>query len=99
MMTLHCLRRLAAALATALVLALTSLPALALDVNTASKEELQTLTGIGPQKAEAIVSYREEHGPFESIESLQEVPGIGPSTVAKNRGKWGLESTAPEPGE
>lgn len=98
-MTMSYLRRLFAALITAVVFAFTATPALALDVNTASVEELQTLTGIGPKKAEAIVAYRDEHGPFESTESLLEVPGIGPSTISKNRGQWGLADSAPPTGE
>lgn len=46
------------------------------NINTASKEELMTLPGIGESKAETIVQYREEHGNFESIEGLMEIPGI-----------------------
>lgn len=52
-------------------------PSTPLDLNTATLEELDTLPGIGPKRAEAIVTYREEHGPFSSIESLTQVPGIG----------------------
>lgn len=48
-----------------------------LDVNTATKEQLDTLPGIGPVKAEAIIKYREEKGPFTSVEQLKEVNGIG----------------------
>jgi competence protein ComEA len=54
-------------------------------VNTASAEELETLHGIGKAKAEAILKYRAEHGPFHSIEDLQEVPGIGESTINRFR--------------
>lgn len=99
MMTTKYLRRLLAALTTAVVLAFSALPALALDVNTATAEELQTLTGIGPQKAEAIVAYREKNGPFKSTAGLLEVPGIGPATVAKNRGQWGLDDATSPPSE
>jgi competence protein ComEA len=54
-------------------------------VNTASAQELETLHGIGKAKAEAIIKYREEHGKFRSIEDLQEVPGIGESTIHRFR--------------
>ena len=47
------------------------------NVNTASAEELEKLTGIGPALAEAIVSYRDEHGAFETPEELMNVKGIG----------------------
>ena len=44
-----------------------------IDVNTASAEELQSLPGLGPVKAAAIVSYREKYGPFSSLEDLENV--------------------------
>lgn len=47
------------------------------NVNTASAKELEALTGIGPALAEAIVSYRDEHGAFETPEELMNVKGIG----------------------
>lgn len=47
------------------------------DVNTAAVSELEALPGIGPTLARRIVSYREENGPFESLEELMEVSGIG----------------------
>ena len=47
------------------------------NVNTASKEELQTLTGIGPSLAQAIIDYRAEHGDFTAAEDLLNVKGIG----------------------
>lgn len=46
------------------------------NINTASKEELMTLNGIGEARAASIVAYREEHGDFASIEGLKEVEGI-----------------------
>ena len=46
------------------------------DINTAEKNELMTLPGIGEAKADAIVRYREEHGTFQKIEDLMEVEGI-----------------------
>ena len=47
-----------------------------IDINTAAKNELMTLSGIGEAKADAIVRYREEHGAFQKIEDLMEVEGI-----------------------
>ena len=56
------------------------------DINQADAAELAAaLDGVGEVKAEAIVSYREEHGPFSSAEDLAEVKGIGPKTVEGNR--------------
>lgn len=55
------------------------------DINTASLDELQTLTGIGPVLAQRIMEYREEHGRFQSVEELLEVKGIGEATLAKFR--------------
>jgi len=54
-----------------------------LDLNTAGVEELQLLPGIGPVKAEAILSYRESKGGFASVEELLEVSGIGERTLGK----------------
>lgn len=53
------------------------------NINLATTEELQTLTGIGPSKAEAIIAYREENGPFTKPEQLLEVSGIGEKSFEK----------------
>lgn len=50
------------------------------DLNSAMETELQTLPGIGPSKADAIIAYREENGPFETEEDIMEVSGIGAKT-------------------
>ncbi|HZH61393.1 MAG TPA: helix-hairpin-helix domain-containing protein [Metabacillus sp.] len=55
------------------------------NINLATSEELQTLSGIGPSKAEAIIAYREELGSFTKIEDLLEVTGIGEKSLEKIR--------------
>lgn len=55
----------------------------AVDLNTANQIELETLSGIGPTKAKAIIDYRKTHGGFESTEDLMKVDGIGPGTHKK----------------
>ena len=56
-----------------------------IDLNTASSEELQTLKGIGPTKAQAIIDYRNRYGGFTCIEEITEVKGIGEKTFEKIR--------------
>lgn len=56
-----------------------------LDLNRATAEELQGLPGIGPVLAARILSWRETHGPFTSVEDLLAVPGIGPRTLENLR--------------
>ena len=68
------------------------------NVNTATAEELTALDGIGPVKAEAIIQYREANGPFESLEQLQEVKGIGPKTIDNNRERIIFAPPEPDPG-
>ena len=56
-----------------------------ININTADKQELMTLSGIGETRAEAILSYREKHGKFSSAEDLLQVSGIKEGTLAKIR--------------
>ena len=54
-------------------------------INTASAEELaQAMNGVGLKKAQAIVNYREEYGPFKAVEDLKQVPGMGSALVERN---------------
>ncbi|WP_425057544.1 ComEA family DNA-binding protein [Serratia marcescens] len=58
----------------------------AVSINQATAEQLAAaLSGVGLKKAEGIVRYREQNGPFTQVEQLQEVPGIGPALFEKNR--------------
>lgn len=54
-----------------------------ININTATKDELKTLTGIGDTKADAIIKYREENGGFKSVQELTKVGGIGEKTLSK----------------
>ncbi len=55
------------------------------DVNTATAEELQSVPGIGETLAKRIVEFREEHGPFEKVDDLLNVRGIGVASLDKLR--------------
>jgi competence protein ComEA len=56
-----------------------------IDMNRASETELTELPGIGEVRAQAIITYRTEHGPFANVEDLLAVPGIGEGTLDKIR--------------
>ncbi|AUZ39450.1 MULTISPECIES: helix-hairpin-helix domain-containing protein [Bacillus] len=53
------------------------------NINTATVEELQGISGVGPSKAEAIIAYREENGRFQTIEDITKVSGIGEKSFEK----------------
>ncbi|NWG40200.1 MAG: helix-hairpin-helix domain-containing protein [Hydrogenophilaceae bacterium] len=57
----------------------------AVDINTATQSELESVKGLGPSKAKAIIAYREKNGNFKSIEELDNVKGFGKSSIAKLR--------------
>lgn len=54
-------------------------------LNRATVDEITTLNGIGPKKAQAIIDYREEHGPFQTVEDILQVSGIGEKTLESFR--------------
>lgn len=56
-----------------------------IDINTATAAQLEELPGVGPAIAQRIVEHRELNGPFQSVDDLQEVSGIGPATLEKMR--------------
>ncbi|KYG32006.1 hypothetical protein AZF04_04330 [Alkalihalobacillus trypoxylicola] len=55
------------------------------NINTATESELQQLSGVGPAKAGQIIQYREQNGPFEKIEDLKKVSGIGEKSFEQLR--------------
>src|SRR5262245_61207465 len=57
----------------------------AVNINTATKEEVTSLKGIGEKRAQNIIDYRTKNGPFKSVDDLRKVPGIGPGTMKQIR--------------
>jgi len=54
-------------------------------INSASAEDIaRAMNGVGLKKAQAIVSYREEYGPFKTVDDLKQVPGMGSALVERN---------------
>jgi competence protein ComEA len=62
-----------------------------ININGASLTALQALSGIGPVKAQAIIDYREQHGPFKKIDDIKNVSGIGPATYDKIKDHLSVE--------
>lgn len=61
-------------------------PTAPVDLNSASAEQLDALPGIGPATAAKIVAFRQQHGPFHSVDDLDAVAGIGASRIAQLKG-------------
>jgi competence protein ComEA len=62
-----------------------STPSGPVNLNTATAEQLDTLPGVGPTTAQAIIAWRQEHGAFRSVQDLLEVRGIGPAKLESLR--------------
>ncbi|MFZ0257813.1 MAG: helix-hairpin-helix domain-containing protein [Gammaproteobacteria bacterium] len=72
--------------AATLLLSLSTLAGEPVDLNSANAKALATaIDGVGMKRAEAIVNYRNQHGPFESVDDLAKVRGISTKTINKNR--------------
>ncbi|WP_127477089.1 ComEA family DNA-binding protein [Sulfurivermis fontis] len=81
------MRKFAVACFSAFLLGLSTVVSAApVDINTADAATLaQSIKGVGAKRAEAIVAYRKEHGPFKTVDDLAKVPGIGAKMVEANR--------------
>lgn len=72
--------------------ALLALPAFAaVNINTATQSELESVRGVGPAKAKAIISYREANGSFKTLDDLDNVKGFGKASVEKLKGELSAE--------
>ena len=57
----------------------------AVDINSANKEELMSIKGVGEKKADLIIEYRKAHNCFKNVDEIKEVKGFGDKFLAKNR--------------
>jgi competence protein ComEA len=57
-----------------------------ISLSSATAEQLDTLPGVGPVTAQKIIAFRQQHGPFTSVEALDAIPGIGPARIADLKG-------------
>ncbi|GLQ49674.1 ComEA family DNA-binding protein [Dyella flava] len=91
-------KKIAVAASLAFALALPAFAATPVNINTADAETIaKSLDGIGLAKAQAIVAYREEHGPFKSADDLTQVKGIGQATLERNHEAILLSSEGAKP--
>jgi len=87
-------KRTLAALALCLAMALPAFAAMPVNVNKADAQTIAaSLDGIGMSKAQAIVAYREAHGPYKQVEDLRNVKGIGEKPLSRNHDAIRFEGT------
>lgn len=67
------------------------------NINTATQAELESLKGIGPEKAKAIIEYRTKNGAFKTVDDLDKVKGIGKATLDKLRPDISVGGAAAKP--
>ncbi|MCB4812015.1 helix-hairpin-helix domain-containing protein [Methylovorus menthalis] len=68
----------------------------AVNINTASKDELESLNGVGPAKAQAIIDYRKKNGGFKTVDDLNNVPGFGDKSLVKLKGQISVSGKSAE---
>ena len=94
------LKKILVAAALALTLALPAFAATPVNINTADAATIaNALDGIGLAKAKAIVAFRDEHGPFKSVDDLTQVKGIGQATLQRNHDAIVLTGQGATPAE
>jgi competence protein ComEA len=92
-------------LAFAIWFALSGAALAVVNINTATKEELTTLKGVGDKRAQEIIDYRKKNGNFKSVDDLEKVPGIGPGLMKQIRsdvtvtGKTSVDKASTKTGE
>jgi competence protein ComEA len=80
---------------TFLMLLVSANPASAMvNINTATKEELTSIKGVGAERAQSIVDYRTKNGPFKSVDDLEKVPGVGPGLMKRIRSQISTGSSS-----
>lgn len=67
----------------------------AVDLNTASQQELESVKGIGPAKSKAILDYRTKNGPFKAVDDLAKVPGFGAKSVSNMKAELAVGAAKP----
>lgn len=65
----------------------------AVNLNTANKDELESVKGIGPTKAQAILDYRSKNGSFKTVDDLKNIKGFGEKTLAKLKPEFSVSGT------
>jgi len=81
----------------AALFAFSGLALAAVDLNTADQKQLESVKGIGPAKAKAIIEYRNAKGPFKSVDDLKNVKGFGDKNVEKLKGELTVGGAAAAP--
>ncbi|KJV33070.1 topoisomerase [Aquitalea magnusonii] len=69
----------------------------AININTANQQQLESLNGIGPVKAKAIIDYRTKNGAFKTVDDLKKVSGIGDKTLEKLKKDISVTGTSTVP--
>lgn len=73
----------------------TSIAMATVNLNTATKDDLDGVKGIGPAKAQSIIDYRKKNGPFKSVDELENVKGFGSKSVKKVRSELTVAGISP----